>query len=105
MNFGMITLNQSIEMEQNYVTDMDTDSFVIYIKTENFYKDIADDVEEWFDTSALDQNDKRPLPIGKNKKVPKITGKTPPDRNTKDLEIILPLKYLSNFWRNAINQS
>ena len=46
MNFGMITLNQSIETEQNYVTDMDTDSFVIYIKTENFYKDIADDVEE-----------------------------------------------------------
>ena len=46
MNFGMITLNQSIETEQNYVTDMDADSFVIYIKTENFYKDIADDVEE-----------------------------------------------------------
>ena len=46
MNFGMITLNQSIETEQKYVTDMDTDSFVIYIKTENFYKDIADDVEE-----------------------------------------------------------
>ena len=29
----------------------------------------------------------------------KITGKTPNNRNTKDLEIILPLKYLSNFWR------
>ena len=38
MNFGMITLNQSIEMEQNYVTDMDTDSFAIYIKTEIFIK-------------------------------------------------------------------
>ena len=29
----------------------------------------------------------------------KITGKTPDDGNTKDLEIIVPLKYLSNFFR------
>ena len=47
---------------------MDTDSFVIHIKTEYFYKDIANDVEKWFDTSNYDENDKRPLPIGKNKK-------------------------------------
>ena len=30
---------------------MDTDSFNINIKTENVYKDIADDVEKRFDTS------------------------------------------------------
>ena len=47
----------------------DTDSFIIHIKTEDFYKDIANDVEKWFDTSNYDENDKRPLPIGKNKKV------------------------------------
>ena len=29
----------------------------------------------------------------------KITGKTPADRNTKNVEIIVPLKYLSNIWR------
>ena len=29
----------------------------------------------------------------------KITGKTPDNGNTKDVEIIVPLKYLSNFWR------
>ena len=29
----------------------------------------------------------------------KITGKTPAKGNTKDVEIIVPLKYLSNFWR------
>ena len=28
----------------------------------------------------------------------KITGKTPAAGNTKDVEIIVPLKYLSNFW-------
>ena len=48
---------------------MDTDSFVTYIKTEDFYKDIANDVEKWFDTSNYDEKDKRPLLIGKNKKV------------------------------------
>ena len=48
---------------------MDTDSFVMHIKTEDFYKDIAGDVERWFDTSNYDEKDKRPLSIGKNKKV------------------------------------
>ena len=47
----------------------DTDSFIIHIKTEDFYKDIANDVEKWFDTSNYDESDKRPLPVGKNKKV------------------------------------
>ena len=48
---------------------MDTDSFIIHIKTEDFYKDIANDVEKWFDTFNYDENDNRPLPIGMNKKV------------------------------------
>ena len=48
----------------------DIDSFVIYIVTEDFYEDIGNDVERWFDTSNFDENDKIPLPIGKNKKVP-----------------------------------
>ena len=47
----------------------DTDSLVIYTKTENFYEYIDYDVERWFDTSNFYENDKRPLPIGKNKKV------------------------------------
>ena len=29
----------------------------------------------------------------------KITGKTPKNGNTEDVVIIVPLKYLSNFWR------
>ena len=48
---------------------MDTDSFIISIKTEDFYKDIANDVKKWFDTSNYDKNDKRPIEIGLNKKV------------------------------------
>ena len=48
---------------------MDTDSFVMKIKTDDFDKDISNDVGKWFDTSNFDANDNRPLPIGKNKKV------------------------------------
>ena len=48
---------------------MDTDSFVIHIATEEFYKDIANDIERWLDTSNYDKNNDRPLPIAKNKKV------------------------------------
>ena len=29
---------------------MDTGSFVIHIKTEDFYKNIANNVEKWFET-------------------------------------------------------
>ena len=36
---------------------MDTDSFIIHIETEDFYKDVAGDVEKWFDTSNYDKND------------------------------------------------
>ena len=46
---------------------MDTDSFIINIKTNDFYEDIASDVENRFDTSNYEVN--RPLPTGMNKKV------------------------------------
>ena len=46
---------------------MDTDSFIINIKTKDFYEDIANDVEKRFDTSNYEVN--RPLSTGKNKKV------------------------------------
>ena len=46
---------------------MDTDSFVFNILTEAFFEDINNDVERGFDTSNYDNNDKRPLSIGKIK--------------------------------------
>ena len=60
-------------MKQKYSEDklkllyMDTDSLVYSIRTENFYVDIAADVEARFDTSGYVPD--RPLPVGKNKKV------------------------------------
>ena len=46
---------------------MDTDSFIVYIKTNDIYKDIAEDIETRFYTSNYESD--RPLPKGKNKKV------------------------------------
>ena len=46
---------------------MDTDSFKMHIKTEDFYKNIEDDVKKRFDTSNYECD--RPLPTGTNKKV------------------------------------
>ena len=36
----------------------DTDSFIIYIKTKDFFEDISNDVERWFDASNYHKNDK-----------------------------------------------
>ena len=55
---------------------MDMDSFIMNIKTNDFYKDISNDVENGFDTSNYEVNTSetsalacRPLPTGKNKKI------------------------------------
>ena len=45
---------------------MDTDSFIMHIKAEDFYKYIANDVEKKYNTSNYTVE--RPLPMGKNKK-------------------------------------
>ena len=44
---------------------MDTDSFIVHIKTEDIHKDILEDVETRFDTSSYNVN--RPLPMEKKK--------------------------------------
>ena len=46
---------------------MDTDSFIVYVKTDDIYKDIAENVETRFSTSNSEWD--RPLPKGRNKKV------------------------------------
>ena len=42
---------------------------LLWILKHDFYKDINNHVDKWFDTSNYDENDNRPLEIGKNKKV------------------------------------
>ena len=67
MNFGMIIWPQSIKTEQNVVTRIQT--ALLFTLKPFFFEDISNDVEIWFDTSDCDKNDKRPLPIAKNKKL------------------------------------
>ena len=45
---------------------MNTDSFIVHVKIDDIYKDIAENVETRFDTSDFELG--RPLPIGRNKK-------------------------------------
>ena len=58
-----------MELRSRQTKTMDAESFVIHIKTEDFYEDIASDVEKRFDTSNYSKDDKRLPPIGMNKKV------------------------------------
>ena len=48
---------------------MDTDSFIVYVETDDFYKDISNDINKWFDTSNYGKDIDRPLKKGINKKV------------------------------------
>ena len=68
MNFGNDYLKPKYKCKAK-LCYMDTDSFVINMFTEDFFEDTNNDVERWFETSNYDQNDKRSLPMGMNKKV------------------------------------
>ena len=50
---------------------MGTDSFIVYIETDDVYKDIPEDVKKKFHTSNYELE--RPLPKGRNKNVIDLT--------------------------------
>ena len=74
---------------------MDTDSFVYDIKTEDFYKDIAGDVETRFDTSGYvhDRPSSKMLPTGKNKKVIGLMKDEPGGEIMKEFVTLRPKMY------------
>ena len=61
--YDYVKLNYREKAKFCYV---DTDSFIAYIKTDDIYKDITEDVESKFDTSNYELD--RPFPKGQNKK-------------------------------------
>ena len=69
MNFDTIILYQSMEKRQNYAIQI-LIALLFILKLKNFWKIFPSDVEKWFDTSNYDKSNKRPPPVGKNKKVP-----------------------------------
>ena len=52
-------------MVKNQNCHMDTDSFILHVKTDNIYKDISEDFKTRCDTSNYELG--KPLPEGKNK--------------------------------------
>ena len=48
---------------------MDTDSFIIYVETDDFCSDISNDVNKQFNTSNYSKDINRPLEKGQTKKV------------------------------------
>ena len=46
---------------------VDTDSFIVHVKTDDFYKDIVEDIKKRFHTPIYEID--RPLAKGKSKKV------------------------------------
>ena len=73
---------------------MDTDSFIMHIKTEDIYKDTADDVKKRFDTSNFEVD--RPLPKGKNKKMIALMKDELGGGGWRDYGSILCSKFLFN---------
>ena len=69
MNFGMTIVSLSMEIEQNFVTRIQI-ALLLILKPKIFFEEISNVVKKWFDTSNYDENDKKPFPIGKNKRVP-----------------------------------
>ena len=67
----MIILAQSMETRQNYAIQI-LITLLFTLKPNIFFEDISNDVKKWFDMSNCNKNDKRPLLIGMNEKVPSL---------------------------------
>ena len=70
---------------------MDTDSFIIHIKTKHVFEDIADNVAKIFDTSSYEVN--RSLPTGKNKKGIGVIKNELGGKNTSEFVVLRPKPY------------
>ena len=75
---------------------MDTESLIIHIKTEDFHKDIADDVKKRYDTSNYE--DDRSLPKGMNKNVKGLMKVELGGKITTELVALRPKAFLLNRW-------
>ena len=56
-DFSMIIKNHNMVKMKNFVI-LDTNSFIVHVKTDNIYKDIAEVVEKRFDTLKYLEIDK-----------------------------------------------
>ena len=66
-------------------TDTDSLCYMYEIQTEDFFKDISGDVEDYFDTSNFPKDHPSEIPVGKNKKVPGMMKDEAGGRSLKSL--------------------
>ena len=71
----------------------DTDSFVFEIRAEDFYRDVAKNVEKRFDTSGYSKDENKPIPIGKNKKVTDLMKDEPGGKIMTDFVVLREKMY------------
>ena len=79
---------------------MDTGSFIVYMKTEDIYSDIAKYVKTRFDTSNYELN--RRLPKGKNKNVIGLVKNALLGKVMTELKMYSYLKDDRNFWELSV---
>ena len=65
----------------------------------NFYRDEINDDENENDNATNKINNNKTITIKSFEYKTKIIGRTSDDNNTLNTEIVIPLKYFSNFWR------
>ena len=79
---------------------MDTGSFIVYMKTEDIYSDIAKYVKTRFGTSNYELN--RRLPKGKNKNVIGLVKNALLGKVMTELKMYSYLKDDRNFWELSV---
>ena len=68
----------------------------------NYYKDEINDDEKENDANENMVNSNKTTTIKSFKYMTKIIGSTPNSGEILNAEVVLPLKYLSNFWRSVV---
>ena len=87
----MVWLRNTKYNEKAKLCYMDTDNFIVHIKTEDIYKDISEDVEKRFSTSIYEED--RSLSIGRNKKTVGLIKNELGGQNKKEMVGLLPKAY------------
>ena len=67
--------------------------------SDNYYRNEINDDENENDNANKKINNNKTITIKSFECMTKIIGRTPADNNTLNVEFVVPLKYLSNFWR------
>ena len=84
-------MNNMLEYSDNY--------FITSGSLQNYYRDKVNDDENENNNANNRINNSKTITSYSSEYKTKIIRRTPAGNNTLDAEVVVPLKYLSNFWR------